>query len=353
MKDRIVITGGKTGGHFFPSLALAEELRKRGFEVYFLGVKGGIEEKIVPETSFKLFTLPGRGFEGFGSAGKLVSLNLALFSVFLSLKILLHIKPRFTVGFGGFSSVPVGLASHILGIPLYIHEQNAIPGKANLFLSRFSERIFLSFDRTRPFFPFKKTLVVGNLIRDSFLRDLEMAYRKDDFFYILILGGSQGALFLNKLALTLARLLPKNYYIFHQTGSRFYENMRKEYKNISLSCEVFPFHKNIGIFYKKAHLIISRAGASTVFEISASKRASILIPYPYAIYDHQFYNAKELERFGGARVFRERDLEASKVVEEIEFLRWNPNVRMEREERSGKLFKNNATSRMIEEMGYA
>ncbi len=352
MSKVLIIAGGKTGGHFFPGLAVAEEFKELVPEgkVYFFGTKGGIEEKIVPETPFELVTFEAKGFEGASITRKASSLLSLLSSVPKAAALIRKIKPLAVLGVGSYSSIPTCLAAYILKVPLFIHEQNSIPGLANRLLSKISRKVFLSFKRTYELVPKNKAILTGNPVRKTFLRDIEKAERNREPFSILFLGGSQGARGINRIAMLVSRILGGKCQIMHQTGERFYRMVKDEYKKLGVNAEIFPFSENIGVYFKRSHLVISRAGASTIFELSASRRTSLLVPFPLAARNHQLHNAFEMVETGGASMVEERNLTPELVVEEVEFLRKNPNIRKEREQLSGKLFKKDAQKKIIREI---
>ncbi len=351
MGRTLVIAGGKTGGHLFPGISVAEEFAKKhqDSEVYFIGVKGGIEERVIPKTPFKLITFDVKGFEGKGIAGKASSLLSVMRTLPGAARVLKSVRPMAVLGVGSFSSIPTALAARMLRISLFIHEQNSIPGKANMLLSRFSKRVFASFKKSLEYFPKDKTSLTGNPVREKFLRDVRSEKREDAPFTILFLGGSQGARSINRLAVDVSDSLEKGFRILHQTGERFFDEVKGDIKN-EQDHEIFPFSEEIGKYYARSHLVVCRAGASTIFELSAAKRASILIPLPTSARNHQYYNALEMKEAGGAVIMEEKDVTWEKVLEHARMLRNNPDVRSSIEERASSLFREDAPKKMVEEM---
>ena len=336
------MAGGKTGGHLFPGIAVAEEFKGR---VFFIGVKGGLEESILPKMPFGYLLVKARGFEGTYLEDRLKALLLLIFSTLRCYFVLKGLKPRYVLGVGGYSSVPACLAAFILKIPVFIHEQNSIPGKANLFISRFSRAVCVSFHDTLPFF--RDAILTGNPLRKSFLEDL--GKEKEEHFSVLFLGGSQGARFINAISLSFSERFGGFVKIYHQTGKRFYGEFKAKYSSLP-NVEVFPFSQRIGLYYKRASLVVSRAGASTVFEIAASKRPSILIPFPYAASNHQFYNAKALERLGGAFLEKEDEFSFERFCNLVMIFRKDTSLRRRMGEMASRLFIRDAASRILEVM---
>ena len=305
MTDKIiVITGGGTGGHVFPAISLAEEFIRRGWSVQYVGSAKGFEARHVPSRKIPFFTIESGAVKNQG----LVSLCKTSFKLvrgfFQSLFLLMRFRPQAVIGVGGYVSVPVCVASVILGVPLFIQEQNVSVGIANRFLGRFAKKIFLGFGQALENFPKGNCLVTGNPIRPEFLK---VARPYDcSTMELLILGGSQGATAINNaVSELLSRILHRfdPIHIVHQTGERDLDSVKKKYDLLMKphSFEVVPFINDIAPCFSRASLVIARSGALTVSEILQSKRPAIFIPYPRKGQNDQTANAYFLEELGVAR----------------------------------------------------
>lgn len=314
---------GGTGGHLFPGIAIAEELHKRGEEVYFVSGTRKIERHILKKSAFPHFELEVEGFIGRSLKDKLRATIKLILSFFKSLKLIKEIKPAVMVAEGGYVSVPVVLAGKILGVKAVLQEQNVYPGRANLLLSRFVDKIFVGFADSIHYFPKEKVIVSGTPVRSELLEYKERIHQGKG---LLLLGGSLGARFLNNLMLKIAKellLRIPNLYIFHQTGHEDYERVWSEYKEKFTGeqelerLKVYPFIEDMGWAYAQADLVISRAGASTIAELIALKKPAILIPYPYATHHHQERNALVLTKSGSALMFRQEEIREEDLIETI------------------------------------
>jgi len=348
--EKIVLSTGGTGGHIFPALALAQEIKAKypECEIVFMGGKYGPEGKIVQEKGFAFRGLPVRGIMGRGIKGivQLTGLGLALVQSIYWLK---KIKPQVVVGFGSYAGFAPVYAAHILRLKRAIHEQNSFPGLTNRLLARKVNRVFLSFPDEFGIFPKDRTVLTGNPIR----QEIKKVSFKEDFSSknLLILGGSQGATVLNKVVVKYLKEFKKQKInIWHQTGPRDYEWVKKEYVNIYPEAKVEAFIDNMTEAYSFADLVFCRAGASTIAELCAVKRPSILVPYPYAAYDHQLKNAQALEKIGAALVVLQPYLQeinfASLVIDYLE----SPAKLRQMAENSLKLGENRASEKILEEI---
>lgn len=338
---RVLIAGGGTGGHLFPGIALAEELvtRHHKNEVVFVGTDRGLEARVVPAAGFKLETIKARGLKGMGPV-RLVKALFALPVAFLqSWWVLRRHRPDVVVGVGGYSSGPVVLAAWLQRIPTALQEQNALPGITNKILGHFVRVAFISFEEARRFFPRGRTQLIGNPIRralmDNYLRS-SVAHEK---FTLLVFGGSLGARAINQRmleALDYLSDLKGEIHIVHQTGKNDTEAIRKAYQEKGFSAEVLEFIDDMSKAYARAELVICRAGATTLSELTVCKKASILIPFPYAADDHQTKNAQALVDAGAALMFRESELTGEKLAQQIRALKQEP-ARLKRMEKQAAL----------------
>ena len=311
---RIILTTGGTGGHVFPALAVAEELRKqvKDVEILFLGGRYGLEQHWVREAGIEFAGLPVQGVLGRGlrSVGALVAMGV---SVITALSILREFKPHVIIGFGGYASF-AGVSSGILSrCPTIIHEQNAVPGLANRVLSRFVRRICLAMPDSHKKFPPKKVFVTGNPVRSEIVA---LAHKKftGKSKKLLIMGGSQGAKSINQAILrNLEEFKEAGVQIWHQTGNADYVAAREAYEKLDWPTKKAPqvlcFIEDVSKAYAWADLVVCRSGASTVAELAVAGIPSVLVPFPHATHNHQFYNAKYLANAGGAVIVEDKTLE--------------------------------------------
>ena len=323
---RVVIAGGGTGGHLFPGVAIVEAMEEMGpVEAHFIGTERGIEARVVPGLGYSFHSITAEGFRGRGIR-RIRALAKAMVGVVESRRILKEISPNLVIGVGGYASLPVGLAAALLRLPLVIQEQNSLMGWSNRILCRWSERVFLSYQATMDSLGGKagKTEVVGNPVRKSLLCSQKRASFNlpEGRFNILVMGGSRGAKAINTAMVKDAPLLEgvkDEIALLHQTGENDLDWVKEGYANTGLAVEVLPFVEDMGAAYLWADLVICRAGATTLCELTALGKPSVLIPYPHAVGDHQFYNAMELAKGGAAVVMREEEVGegvlASTIVE--------------------------------------
>ena len=288
----MIIAGGGTGGHLFPGIAIAEEFLRRNpsHRILFIGTERGLEKKILGGLGLPLRTIRVEGIKGRGPTQTPGALAKIPGSLVASFRILREFSPDIVVGVGGYASGPAVLAARLMGMKTAIAEQNAFPGLTNRMLGRFTDRIFLAFSASQRWFPKNRTLVTGNPIRAAFLAE-RPAERKDrPLFTILVFGGSQGAHAINLIvseALDSLLHLKDNLFFIHQTGERDREAVVDAYGKRGFTAEVTPFIMEMAGAYRKADLLLCRAGATTIAEITVCGKASILIPFPFAVNDHQ------------------------------------------------------------------
>jgi len=310
-RTALVMAGG-TGGHVFPALATAEKLQAQGVEVEWLGSRHGIEAELVPAAGLKMHAIEVRGLRGKGKLSLLLAPFKLLLALWQALKVVRSVKPDVVLGMGGFASGPGGLAAWLLGIPLIIHEQNAVAGMTNKTLSKFAKRVLEAFQGA-----FNKTLKtesVGNPVRGSILEmappEQRMAQRTGKI-RLLVVGGSLGAKAINDLLPEVLAGMPENERpeVWHQAGKRNIEETLKRYESQGLTdCKVVPFIDAMDEAYAWADVVLCRAGALTVSELSIAGVASILVPFPFAVDDHQTKNAAFLAEQGAAVLIQQKDL---------------------------------------------
>jgi UDP-N-acetylglucosamine--N-acetylmuramyl-(pentapeptide) pyrophosphoryl-undecaprenol N-acetylglucosamine transferase len=315
---RVILAGGGTGGHLFPGLAVAREFQRRdpNVEILFVGTAQGIEFRVLPREGFKLETLMVKGIKGRGVRGWCDALYGVPASLWRSLAIIKKFYPDRVIGLGGYASGPVLLAGRLAGVPCAIMEQNLRPGFTNKLLARWVERVFTSYAGSAEFFCRARIVETGNPVRWQRLP----AIAKQEKFSLLVFGGSAGARRINYAvvdALKQLADLKDAFFITHQTGESDYPAIREAYAGLPFDAKVMPFIEAMDEAYALADLVLCRAGATTVAELTAFGKAAILVPYPYAIYDHQRGNARALAERGAAEMILDQDLNGALLAEKI------------------------------------
>jgi len=336
MKEKkVILSGGGTGGHLYPALALGQKLRAQNprLQLIFIGSERDVEKNIMNKYGVNFVPIKIEGIKGKGLKS-IKSFFLLPLSFFKSLAILHRSKPDLVIGMGGYSSGPVVLVASLMKIPTLILEQNLYPGFTNRLLIRWVRKAVVSFENSLPFFK-GKGVFLGNPVREEFY-SLPPKQRNNKLT-LLIFGGSQGSHFLNQAVVATLPLLKKEketLRIFHQTGKADFEWVRNSYvKNHSKDVIVSPYFFDMASFFQKSDLIISRAGATTIAELIASSKASLLIPFARASENHQMRNARELEKIQGAEILREEDFSPERLAERILFF-------LKNKEKIGQMEKN-------------
>jgi UDP-N-acetylglucosamine--N-acetylmuramyl-(pentapeptide) pyrophosphoryl-undecaprenol N-acetylglucosamine transferase len=353
MTDTIVIAGGGTGGHLFPGIAIAEEFirRKKGWEIIFIGTGKDLEKRMLPRWGFKLMTVPALPLKGRSWWRKGMGIITLLQGVWLSRGLLRRIAPRLVIGLGGYAAGSVIVAASLLGIQRVIQEQNVYPGLTNRMAARFAQRVFLSWTEGMRFFPSRKVRVTGNPLRRGVLAG-QGDMRAGRPFTLLILGGSQGAATINRgIVEAVASLeeIVKDLRIIHQTGEEDYRWVKGKYERKGLEVLVHPFIDEMAPCYREAHLVVCRAGATTITELCAWGRAAILIPYPYAADDHQRKNAQVLVNHGAGRMILDAELSGKRLAEEILPLYRSRKALQAMETEAASLGRPDAAVRIVDE----
>lgn len=352
---KVLIAGGGTGGHLYPGIALAEEVvtRHHANQVVFVGTERGLEARVVPQSGFPLETIRARGLKGKGLVG-LVKGLLALPLAFVeSLRILQRHKPDVVVGVGGYASGPVVLAAALLGVPTAVQEQNALPGLTNKVLGRFVRVVFTAFEEAGASFPAGKVQLVGNPIRRKLMENFLRSRVAHEKFSLLVFGGSLGARGINQRmidALEHLQDIKDQLHIVHQTGKKDLETVRQGYvdKGFAAQAEVVEFIEDMSTAYARAELVICRAGATTLSELTVAKKASILIPFPHATDNHQEVNARALVKAGAALMFRESELTGRTLAGEIRRLKDDREARRQMEKKAGLLGRPEASKELAD-----
>ena len=318
-KTKVLICAGGTGGHIFPGLAIAEKLLDQKIKILWMGTKRGLEKQTLRNKSISLFFSEFKGVRGLG-LWRLITFPFRLSVEFLkAFLFLLSQRPSYAICCGGYLTVPFGLAAKILSIPFCIVEQNAVMGTANRVLQPFAKTIFLNFEETT--YSSCRAMSVGNPLRKAFerLAPIPPAFsRNGEQLNILVLGGSLGALFLNtRLPACFSLLQNENkkfFSIVHQVGNDNQNEVGELYKRLKVRAVVKPFFESIVDQYQWADLVISRSGAGIISELMAVGVASVLVPLPNAIDDHQKRNASILEKSSAAKIIEQNTLFENKLV---------------------------------------
>lgn len=337
MALKVIISGGGTGGHIYPGISLAYEIKERDInnDILFVGTERGLESKLVPREGFEIIKIKARGIKRKICFENLTAIVIFLISLFQSYKIIKKYKPDIVFGTGGYVSGSVVLMAAILGIPTFIHEQNVIPGITNKFLSRITRATFLSFNQSKEYFNNKAKLIfTGNPIRfKNIKQNTDREYKKFNLDSlkktILVLGGSKGAASINSAVLKgidlIEDVIKNSWQVLLISGQDDYDNIMEIVGEDNEILSIEPYLYDIEKAYSLADLVICRAGATTLAEIGAYGLPAILIPYPYATQDHQGINAKIFEREGAAILIVENDLSGEKIAQVLLDLLKNKN----------------------------
>jgi UDP-N-acetylglucosamine--N-acetylmuramyl-(pentapeptide) pyrophosphoryl-undecaprenol N-acetylglucosamine transferase len=315
---RVILAGGGTGGHLFPGLAVAREFQRRdsGTEILFVGTEQGIEFRVLPKEGFKLETLTVKGMKGRGLRGLLDALCGVPVSLLRSLSIIREFCPECIIGLGGYASGPLVVAGKLKGIRCVIMEQNLRPGFTNKVLARWVDRVFTAYSDSASFFPGARVVETGNPVRWQKLPDVAKRAK----FSLFVSGGSLGARRINFAVIDgLKQLtdLKEDLFVIHQTGLADFGAIKDAYAALPFECEVSPFIDKMDEAFARADLVLCRAGASTVAELTAFGKAAILVPFPYAIYDHQRGNAQALQDRGAAEMILDQELTGQLLAQRV------------------------------------
>jgi UDP-N-acetylglucosamine--N-acetylmuramyl-(pentapeptide) pyrophosphoryl-undecaprenol N-acetylglucosamine transferase len=319
---RLVVAGGGTGGHLFPGIAVAEEFlsRDEANEVLFVGTQNGIEARVLPGLGYRLEFISVTGMRRKSLLEQVKGIVMLVKSYFQSRKILESFRPDVVLGVGGYASGPVVLAAGQLPCRRFIHEQNALPGFTNKFLARIAEKVFISFRETERIFPAGKSVMTGNPLRRQILQDVQTGGADQavpEMFRILVFGGSAGAHSINMAmtdALSFLGDVKGRMSITHQTGANDLDEVTACYNKEGFVAEVLPFINNMADAYHRADLVICRAGATTLAEVTACGKACIFIPFPFATDDHQMKNAQALVEKGAGFMLLNKDLTGERLA---------------------------------------
>lgn len=319
---KLVIAGGGTGGHLFPGIAIAESIKEIDptSEVLFVGTEKGIEVRAVPKAGFPLELIEVGGLKRVSLQKRLATAARLPRALLQSRAILQRFGADAVIGVGGYASGPVLLAARLLGLPTAICEQNSVPGFTNKVLGRFVRRVFLTFEAARAFFPAARTVVVGNPVRRSFREAAARAAVPFERGLVFTFGGSQGARPLNEAVPKALALLKETHGVraLHQAGKDDVAGVEAGYRDAGVDAEVTPFIDDMVAAYRRAHVVICRAGATSCAEILALGVPAILVPFPQAADDHQTKNAQDLERLGACVLIPQAEMTPAVLAAALE-----------------------------------
>ena len=324
MAARVMIMAGGTGGHVFPALAVAEELRGRGCSLSWLGTPDSFEARLVPQHGIELDTIAAHRLRGQGALARLLAPWHLLRAMVQAAGVLRRRRPQVVLGMGGFVAGPGGLVSRLLGIPLVIHEQNTVPGLTNRWLARLANRVLEAFPGTFPEGP--RVHACGNPVRRAIAalpppRE-RIATDPAAPLRLLVMGGSLGAQALNETLPQALALLPEaaRPRVLHQTGRGKLESTRADYRRLGVSAELAEFIPDVPAALMRSDLVICRAGALTIAELAAAGLGAVLVPYPHAVDDHQTRNARYLADAGAAVLLPQPELSPERLAELLQDL---------------------------------
>ncbi len=327
--DNYIITGGGTGGHIYPALAVANEIKMQdsNARIILIGARRGLEKSLFFEAGFKSHFIPvGQFHSSVGRWTQLKTLLLLPICFLMSFWFLVKYRPKAVLGVGGYASAPVCVLSSILGFKTYVWEANATPGLSNKVVGKFKAVPLLVFKEAKKFFKSKEAKIVGLPVRQGLdgvadkplLSEAEKLKKNQNKFAVLFVGGSQGASVFNKLVPDLSEMMPEVHFI-HQTGLKNYESTKSKYYSDTTS-EVLAYLDPIKEFYERADLVVCRSGASTLVELSNLGKPCLLIPFPKSSDDHQVKNAQSLVDKGAALMLKEEDVTLESLKSSLEDL---------------------------------
>ena len=349
MSNVVLMMAGGTGGHVFPALAVAHELKAEGYEVHWLGTKAGIEADLVPANGFPLHTINIAGLRGKGKFGLALAPFRIVKAVWQALTIIRRVKPNAVMGLGGYATGPGGVAAWLKGIPLLIHEQNAFAGMTNRLLQKISTVAMQAFPGALP-----GALVTGNPVRKDVI-DLpapdEREYHTGNL-RVLIIGGSLGAVALNNSVFEAMQLLPENErpQLRHQVGKRNIEEVSEQYKAANIDAEVTAFIDDMAAAYSWADLVVCRSGALTVSEVAAAGVAAVFVPFPFAVDDHQTANAQYLQLQGAAIIRQQTEMSAEWLADLWQQLNTDRALLRDMSKKARSLAMTDATEHVVAEI---
>lgn len=365
---KLIIAGGGTGGHLFPGIAVAEEFLARNpdNQVLFVGTERGIEARAVPTAGYHLELISAAGIRGKGTLSQFKGAAMMIYGYAQSRKILKRFRPDMVLGVGGYASLPMVLAARGMRIPSFIHEQNAIPGLTNRLLARFASKVFITLDESARYFPPATTMLTGNPLRRQILDMVERINpphppfdkggceaEQAGGFRLFIFGGSQGAHAINVAMIEALPSLKESRVrldITHQTGEKDCAEVTGAYREAGVEALVTPFISDMAAEYAKADLIICRAGATTIAEVTACGKACLFIPFPHAVDDHQRRNAEALLKKDACFMMLEHELTGGSLARTILTLAEDSNLVRRTGDLAHSLAKLDAAGIIVDQM---
>jgi UDP-N-acetylglucosamine--N-acetylmuramyl-(pentapeptide) pyrophosphoryl-undecaprenol N-acetylglucosamine transferase len=347
------MTGGGTGGHVFPALAVAKVLRQRGHLVRFMGTAEGLEAKLVPQAGFEIDFIRIGGLNRVGVSRQLRTLMQLPLSVLSAAAALRRQRPAAVFSMGGYVAGPVMLAALLCRVPLVVMEPNAVPGFANRKVARYVFKALVGFSSTARWFPKDRTEITGLPVRQEFFDLEEKARLEDDPFTVLITGGSRGARTLNRASRESWALFREHrspLRLITQTGGAEHRQLAREFATSGVVGEVTPFIGDMASAFARSDLVVGRAGAGAVAEIAAAGMPSLLVPLPFAADDHQRKNAEVLVEAGAARIVLDGELTGERLFHEVEELRNDPQRLAEMRRQVRRFAKPGAAERAADVM---
>ncbi len=346
MVDRptVLIMAGGTGGHIFPALATAEELQKAGCSIHWLGTPNSMEAELVPKHGIDITHIPVTGLRGKGVVNLLKAPLKILVSLYRVMKVIRRFKPICVLGMGGYVTGPGGLAARLMGVPLVVHEQNAVAGFTNKVLSKIASRVLIAFPSA---FEGKAFTVTGNPVRNS-ISGSALKGVTGGSLKLLVVGGSRGAVAINKVVPKALARLSGQVSVWHQTGKGNDDETRASYAECGVDGRVEPFIDDMASAYEWADIVLCRSGALTVSELALAQRPSILIPFPFAVDDHQTANGRYLVDQGAALMVQQKDLSEETLTELLIELNSQPDRLEKMSEAAGKVARPRAASDVAE-----
>ncbi|WOG26174.1 undecaprenyldiphospho-muramoylpentapeptide beta-N-acetylglucosaminyltransferase [Endozoicomonas sp. 8E] len=324
-KPTVLIMAGGTGGHIFPALATAGELEKRGYAIHWLGTANSMEAELVPRHGFEISYIPVTGLRGKGFSFLLKAPWKLAVSLFRALKVIRSCKPVCVLGMGGFVTGPGGVAARLSGIPLVVHEQNAIAGFTNKVLSRIARKVLMAFPGAfGPESGSGKFILTGNPVRADIANSDLPSQLDGRALRLLVVGGSSGAAAINELVPKVLTRFKGRFEVWHQTGKNNLDATRELYRALGVEGRVEPFIDDMAGAYEWADLVVCRSGALTVSELAMARRAALLVPYPHAVDDHQTVNGQYLVNQGAAMMMQQKELNETCLINMLENFVGNP-----------------------------
>jgi UDP-N-acetylglucosamine--N-acetylmuramyl-(pentapeptide) pyrophosphoryl-undecaprenol N-acetylglucosamine transferase len=355
---RLVIAGGGTGGHLFPGIAVAQEFadRDKHNRVLFINAGRSLEKRVLSELGWPSQTIAIEGIKGRGRWHQLAAAAKIPKAIWQSRRMLKQFAADAVLGVGGYSAGPVVFAARRSGIATALHEQNQLPGVTNRILGRMVDRIYLSFAESSDCFAGAAVKITGNPVRDEIIALAEKSKRRseasDPHFHILVIGGSQGAHAINMAMVEALPLLTqgRSVRITHQTGDRDFDRVKRAYDQVQMSAVVQPFFTDMAAQYRRADLIVCRAGATTVAEITVIGKAALFIPFPYAADDHQTRNAQALVGAGAAEMIAESELSSETLANVVNKLANDRRQLTKMEENARALGRPDAAQEIVDDI---